>query len=355
MSSVLGPIVGGILTEKASWRWCFCQCHRRSEALTADMNGPICGLALLALVLTLNLNPTKGHTWSELRGTFDFPGLVLIMAVAALLIVGFSSAADKGFSDPQSYGLIAAGGGLALVLFAHILFTKRNAIIPPRMLKVRTTVFFLIASFLNSFMFMPAVYLLPQFFQAVMGDDALQSGIQLIPMLVCVSGASMIAGQITSRLRIVRPVCWTGFAVAAIGYGLFYALYDPGMTKAVSATVQVVCGLGVGLCLAATMLVIQAAMPMKDMASATAAWVLLRSMGATVGVAITQAVYNSGMRANLARIPGYGVDFEAPAGAQGYAALQALPQGPQRDAVLQRVSDAFKVSVQCCGAIHGLR
>lgn len=227
------------------------------------------------------------------------------MVVAALYIVGFSSAADKGFNNVMSYALIATAGGLTLLLLLHILFTKRNAIIPPRMLKVRTTVFFLIASFFNSFMFMPAVYLLPQFFQGVMGDDALQSGIQLIPMLVCVSGASMIAGQITSRLGIVRPVCWVGFGLAAIGYGLFYGLYGPNMSNAVRASVQVVCGLGVGLSLAATMLIIQAAMPMKDMASATAAWVLLRSMGATVGVAITQAIFNSGMRSKLAQIPGY--------------------------------------------------
>lgn len=341
MSSVLGPIVGGILTQKASWRWCFCKYS--TPTLTPDMNGPICGLALLALVLTLNLNPTKGHSWSELRETFDFLGLFLIMGVAALFIVGFSSAADKGFAHPISYALIAAAGALTVLLFLHILFTKRNAIIPKRMLKLRTTVFFLIASFFNSFMFMPAVYLLPQFFQGVMGDNALQSGIQLIPMLVCVSGASMISGQITSRFHIVRPVCWVGFTLATIGYGLFYALYSPTMSVAIRASVQVVCGLGIGLSLAATMLVIQAAMPMKDMASSTAAWVLLRSMGATVGVAITQALYNSGMRSKLSQIDGYGTDFVAPKGAKGYEALQALPPGPMKDAVLKGLSDSFKV------------
>jgi hypothetical protein len=78
-------------------------------------------------------------------------------------------------------------------------------------------------------------------------------------------------------------VCWAGFGFAGLGYGLFYGLYSPDVSFAAQESIQVVAGLGVGFCFSASMLVIQAAMPLKDMAASTAAWILIRSMGATVG------------------------------------------------------------------------
>ena len=105
------------------------------------------------------------------------------MTAAALLIVGFSTAADDGFGAPGAYGVIIAGAVVAVGAIVHSLTTKKNAVLPrvrhntnfvialltvvQRYLTTRTTVFFSIGSFLNSLLLLSITYLLPQFFQGV--------------------------------------------------------------------------------------------------------------------------------------------------------------------------------------------
>jgi MFS family permease len=118
IAAVVGPIIGGALTERVSWRWCF------------YINLPTCGVAFVFLTMALNLNKPKGGTFAELRKTFDFVGLFFLMAAGALLIVGFSFAADHGFGDKVAIALIVVGGVLFFAACINCLFTKRNAVIP---------------------------------------------------------------------------------------------------------------------------------------------------------------------------------------------------------------------------------
>lgn len=103
----------------------------------------------------------------------------MVIISIGLLIVGFSSAADHGFGQASSYGVIIAGVVVFAIALIYCMTTKRNAIIPAvgpthrhvadcqRLFKIRTTSFFVVGSFFNSLMFMPVAYLLPQFFQGV--------------------------------------------------------------------------------------------------------------------------------------------------------------------------------------------
>lgn len=86
-----------------------------------------------------------------------------------MMIIGFSTAADEGFGVPHAYAVIVAGVVVVAVSIVHFMTTKRNAIIPARVFRSRTPLFFIIASFFNSLMFMPVNFLLPEFFQGVSG------------------------------------------------------------------------------------------------------------------------------------------------------------------------------------------
>jgi len=185
IAAVLGPILGGLLTEKASWRWTF------------YINLPTCAIALVLLIFTLKLNPTKKYTFRMLKDTFDFLGLALLMSGGALLIVGFSQAADLGWGNPTAYGVIIGGVVSLAAAVVNFLTTKRNAIIPARMFKIRTTLFFLIGSLFQAFAFIPSNYLLPQLFQGVRGAGALGSGIQLIPYACCVAWSTVVGERLT--------------------------------------------------------------------------------------------------------------------------------------------------------------
>jgi hypothetical protein len=168
---------------------------------------------------------------------------------------------------------------------------------PQRLMKIRTTVFFIIGSFLNSVMLMPVNYLLPQFFQGVSltqasadnqvrGSTVIESGIQLIPYSVVIAFSSILAGELTNRTHIIRPVIWVGFGMTSLGFGLFYAFFTKDVTVATQTGLLSLASFGTGLSITTPMLVIQAAMPLEDMAAATSAWVLVRSFGATIGESV---------------------------------------------------------------------
>ncbi|KLT45103.1 MFS general substrate transporter [Cutaneotrichosporon oleaginosum] len=333
VAAVVGPILGGAFTHmsRSGWRWCF------------YINLPTAGVAFVLLVLYLKLNKPRNHTFDELRRTFDFLGLFLIMVGSALLIVGFSFAADHGFGYTPSIALIVVGGVLFCAAIVNCLVTKRTAVIPARLFKTRTTLFYTIASTLHAAAFIPCNVLLPQFFQGVHGADALQAGIQLLPFAIFVSWSTVVAGQIQSRLRIVRPVTWFGYAVAALGFGILYGFWDWDLKLPVQHGTSIVPAVGLGLSLQSPMLILQAAMPLKDMAAVTSAWVLTRSIGGSVGVSVYTAVLNSDMRSQFAKVQDrWGGGARVPTSAAGYEIIHALPDGPMKEDILRAFADSFK-------------
>jgi hypothetical protein len=90
-------------------------------------------------------------------------------------------------------------------------------------------------------------------------------------------------GQIISRLRIVRPLIWLGYILASIGYALWYRFFTYGAALSVIIGLQIIPGFGMGLSMQPPMLVLQAAMPLDEMASVTSAFFLSRSLGGCIG------------------------------------------------------------------------
>ncbi|KAJ9112554.1 hypothetical protein QFC19_000571 [Naganishia cerealis] len=310
ISSCVGPVLGGILAQHGNnWRWCF------------FLNLPTAGIALAALYFSLNLNPTRKNTWATLARTFDFLGLALIMSGCACLVVGFSFASDHGWGDKATVALLVVGGVLFVSSLVNFLFTKRNAIIPPRVLKTRTTVFLMLASLL----------------QAIRHSTE-EAHTLRAPL------STVVAGQINSRLRIVRPVLWVGYAIAILGYGLAIKYVAYGQSIGSQMVILIIAGLGVGLSLAVPLIMIQAAMPLKEMAASTSSWLLTRSLGGTLGIAVFQSVISSGLQSRFPKLEGYGTLFGIPRDLAGYHKIHDLPQGPIRDGAVR----AFSHSLRLC-------
>lgn len=91
------------------------------------------------------------------------------------------------------------------------------------------------------------------------------------------------AGQINTRFRILRPLVWLGYAISGLAFGLMYRYFRYPFSDAMQEGLTSMAAVGVGLSLAVPMLIMQAAMPLKKMASTTAAWQLVRAMGGSVG------------------------------------------------------------------------
>jgi len=149
ISSILGPIIGGALSEKATWRWCFW------------INLPTCGVGVVLVAFVLNLNPPPPSSFRTFIKTFDFVGFIAIVVGVGLTVTGFALAADGGFDQPMSYCFIIAGVVLIGLAITNFIFTKRIPVIPPRLFQIRTTALFLVASFLQAIAFLPVEHATP--------------------------------------------------------------------------------------------------------------------------------------------------------------------------------------------------
>ncbi|KAF7356400.1 MFS general substrate transporter [Mycena venus] len=289
IASVLGPLLGGIVTEKASWRWCFW------------LNLPTGGVAAIML-LFVNVNPVRKLTFAEFLEKFDFLGIFLLMTGTGTLLAGFSIAADNGWNEPATIGLIVAGPVLLALAAVVESRTTRMAIIPPRLLKTRTTLSLFGLCFFHGMAFMCTNFYLPVVFQGVDGDSALLSGIKLFPVALGGSLTTIVVGPLVTATKRTRPFIWGGSALMTLGAGLLISLSETsGLGMELGFTL--VQGLGTGFLFQPPLIALQAAMPLKDMAACTGAFYLVRTLGTTLGVSLGGVVFQSQLAARLRAIP----------------------------------------------------
>ncbi|HEX8441896.1 MDR family MFS transporter [Archangium sp.] len=292
LSSVVGPLLGGYLTDRYSWHWVF------------FINLPVGVVALTFILLRM---PALHPRAAETRPRLDLAGaLALVLTVVPLLLAlslghGRSAPASAGGSPWGSapiLGLFAlAAAGLVLFILA-----ERRASEPLLDLRLfhnriftlgNLTVFILGAGFLSAIVF------LPLFMVNVVGLSATRSGLTLTPLTLGVVAGNVLAGQLVSHLGRYRLLMLGSLVVLTGGYAIMGFTLSSESTQADVTVKMILVGLGLGPSLPLYTLAIQNAVPPGQVGVATSSVTFFRQMGSTIGVALLGTVFASTLAASV--------------------------------------------------------
>jgi len=246
---------------------------------------------------------------------------------------------ETSWSSAETIALLCVGCILLILGAINEVLTTRSPIIPPRLFKTRTTAIILITTFLHAVTFFAGAFYLPLYYQ-VLGSSATGAGIRMIPFSFGASLFAVVSGFAVTRLGAYRGIIWASWAIMILGWGLMITLDDRSNT-AKKVLYTFVPSIGIGCLFQTPLIALQAAMPLKDMATSTGTFGFLRTMGGTVGISIGQAIYSSILKKKINRISDLsGFDTSPSALAQSVRTLKFLPQ-PERGQVIHAYAQSI--------------
>ncbi|KAF3483154.1 uncharacterized protein GIQ15_02478 [Arthroderma uncinatum] len=344
LGTSLGPLIGGVLVEHASWRWVF------------YINLPFSALALVSLVLCLNVQHHREATWRHALARVDWIGnaifIVAICAIMYALVIGGTIYPWSSYHVLVPLVLGAVGWALFHVFEASPYCLEPT--MPPRLFRNRTSMGAYVLAFLGAMLMQWVVYFLAFFFQSVMGQSTTMSGVSVIPFTGFLIPSAIAGGIIISKTGFYRPLHWAGFAIISICMGLF-STWSIRTSRAEWVTLQCLVGLGNGLLLTSILPAIQGALPEADNATATSAYAFLRSFGFVWGVAIPAVIFNGQVDRFLGKVHNAALrDKLARGGAYSLVGTPLLKNlGPDEGAVQSVYTDSLRTVWQV-GMAFGL-
>jgi EmrB/QacA subfamily drug resistance transporter len=280
LATIVGPIIGGAITDNWGWRWVF------------YVNMPVGALAILTAGFVLP------KTLRRVKHKIDYAGAVALVVCAVPLLLAFSWAGTQyAWNSWQVIGLFIFSA-VALVVFVLIEMRAAEPIISPRLFKNSIFLISTVAMFLLSAGMFGAILYLPLFVQAVTGNTATNSGIVLTPMMLGFMFSSVVGGQILSRTGRYKILAIYGFVVAALGMFLLLRM-NATIPEGLISLNMVVTGLGLGVMMSLFTIVVQNAFPFRQLGEVTAGLTFFRSIGSTIGVAVMGTIMINGFQSAL--------------------------------------------------------
>jgi EmrB/QacA subfamily drug resistance transporter len=291
VASVVGPYVGGFLTDAAGWEWVFL------------INLPI---GAIALAVAIGLMPPLRRPRSE-PIVVDVAGAALIvLAILPLLLalsLGHGDRPPELGPDGEPLPVIGWrwGSWQILALLATsvvgvigVIAVERRArepILDLRMFRRREFWLGCTAAFTAGLPFLAAIVYLPLFMTVVAGASATASGQALIPLTLGIVAANISSGQIVSRIGRYKPVLLASLGCSFVGFLVMGFTLTESSTELEVSLKMIVLGVGLGPAIPLYTLAIQSAVPMHQIGVATSTAVFARSVGATIGITIMSAVF----------------------------------------------------------------
>jgi EmrB/QacA subfamily drug resistance transporter len=330
-SSLAGPLIGGFLTDHASWRWAF------------YVNLPL-GAAALAITLRYLRLPRPAG-----RPRIDYPGIVLLGAAVTCFTLLTSWAGTRyAFTDPMILGL----GAASILLTALWIAVERRAaepVIPPGLFRVRAYGVACVVALVGGATGFGLATYLPLYFQATGGVDATGSGLMVLPMMIGLLAASLGAGRYIAATGRYHRLPAVSMAIGAVAVALL-AVTATRTTMLTAGVLMALLGFGAGLSQQVVMLIAQISAPRRDLGAAGSGVHTARMIGTAAGTAVFGGVLATRFTEELAaRVRAGAVQGGAVQGGAVPADdllrpgfLRALPEDV-REGVAAAFAEAFSV------------
>ena len=280
LSSVVGPIVGGFITDQLSWRWVF------------YINVPF-GLAA-AVIMQLALKEPKRRE----RPSIDYAGAALLMAAITLLMLALveGGATLATLLSARNLALTAS----ALVLGVLFIWVERRApdpVVPLDLFRNRVVTVAVVAGFMAGVAMFGAISFVPLFAQGALGSTATEAGSLLTPLMLSWVGLSVIGGRLMLRVG-YRVMTVAGLSVLTLGF-IALSNYHRATPRVWLYVDLILIGAGLGMTMLTLLIAVQQAVPRAQLGVATSLNQFSRSIGGAVGVAIMGAVLTAGLASHL--------------------------------------------------------
>ena len=280
LSSVIGPVVGGFITDQINWRWVF------------FINLPVGVLAAIIIGVAL-----KEPKLTE-KPKIDYAGAALLMIAISLLMLALVEGGASIQTLLTLENILLIGGAIILlVLFFVVEKRASDPIIPFELFKNRTVSVSVAAGFLGGVAMFGAISFIPLFAQGALGSTATEAGSLLTPLMLSWVTMSVVGGRLLLKVG-YRSITIIGFVVLTIGFVLL-AMFERDTPRFWLYFDLVLIGAGLGLTMLTLLIAVQQAVERTKLGIATSLSQFTRAIGGAFGVAVMGAFLTAGLAAEL--------------------------------------------------------
>jgi EmrB/QacA subfamily drug resistance transporter len=290
VTTVIGPLLGGVFTDDLSWRWVF------------YVNVPI---AVIVIALAARTIP---QVRSGSKPTIDYLGIVFVALGATGLTLATSwGGTQYAWGSGTIIGLFAASV-VALGIFVFVERRAAEPILPMRLFRSRVFSVCSVLSFIVGFAMIGSITFLPTFLQYVNGVSATTSGLRMLPMVAGLLATALASGTVVSKTGAYRPFPIAGSAITAAGLYLLSRM-DQHTGFWIESLFLLVLGAGIGLIMQILTLVVQNTVDYSDLGTATSGVTFFRTLGGSFGASIMGSIFSNELKGRLvtaltaARVP----------------------------------------------------